>query len=435
MGSTDGSRLRTALRVAASDRDYPAAVADVARLVWRDGGMSYEVDRFVAPFLTARHRPGDAEALYTLGLIYERNGVPISAASAFRAALAAAPGHRDAARRIAMLGEEPPELESFPDLPDLPDLLSVGDTSRPERAVMTAVSERSLELGMIPLSKGDKVADRYRIVEALGVGGYAVVFRAIDLALDDPLALKLFRPGLATPAELGRFKQELRLTRRLAHPNVVATYDFGTWNGLHFITMELLDGHDLGYILATRRKLPLARLLDLACQAFEGLGAAHDEGIIHRDVKPTNLFVLHGDRRLKVMDFGLATAHDLGRQHTRTGRIVGTPAYLAPERLEEDQPIDASVDLYAMGVVLYEALVGHVPFRRRRLEGLFKQILSDRPVLPKQEVSSIPDSIDELIMALLEKNPADRPSSCAEVVALVRDVLADLDGGDPASIE
>jgi hypothetical protein len=422
MASSD--RLRELLRVAPYSPDYPAAVKEVAGRVWAKGGMSYEVDQFVTPFLASRHNAGDADTLYTLGLIFERSAVDGSAAAAFRAALAVVPDHRDAARRLAAVGApllpDVPPLDDFPELPDLPDLASV--TARADATVLRAVSTRSAELGMVPLHVGETVADRYRIVAALGAGGYAVVFRATDLPLEEDLALKLFRPTLATEAELKRFKQELRITRRLAHPNVVATYDFGTWKDLAFITMELLEGEDLGRILDAKR-LPLEVALRLSRQAFLGLGAAHDVGIVHRDVKPSNLFVLHDMKTLKVMDFGLATAHDMGRQYTRPGRIVGTPAYLAPERLDGEQDVDRSVDIYAMGVVLYEAVVGKLPFRRAHLQGLFKQILSEPPVAPKERVSSVPDLINDLILSLLEKDPANRPSTCAEALSVLNTVL------------
>lgn len=426
MGSSD--TLRRALRVPPYAPEYPTAVAEVAKAVWASGGMSYEVDRFVTPFLTGVHATSDADTLYTLGLIYERGEVRESAAAAFRAALGVAPNHRDAAERLARLDDlepaRPPSLEEFPSLPELPDLqhLSSGFDTPLDDSARREVSSRSAELGMVALDVGDIVAGRYRILAPLGAGGYAVVFRALDLELEDELALKLFRPSTADERELARFKQELRLARRLAHPNVVANYDFDTWNGLAFISMEFLRGEDLGKVLDARR-LRLHEALRLLRQAFLGLGAAHDMGIVHRDVKPSNLFVCRGGSRLKIMDFGLATAHDLGRGLTRPGRIVGTPAYLAPERIEEDAEGTASVDLYAMGVVLYEAVVGRLPFRRGRLEGLFHQILSEVPIPPRERVPNLPARIDELILALLEKNPRNRPRSCAAVLEVIDGVL------------
>jgi len=432
--------LEILLKVAPDAPRYPEAVARAVRLAGSKGLMSLKVDRFVGPFLQGQgrhaHGPMHAPTLYLLGRLYEQMDFDEEAELAYDAVLAVDPGYRDAAPRRRALAR--PAASSSQDferaLAD--DLAWVGGPAselpetRPARrplpkpaqdpSLQAQVDSRSLELGLGPLGVGSVIADRYRVEGALGEGGYAVVFRVTDLSMEEEVALKLFARG-GDPSGLDRFKQEMRITRRLAHPNIVQVYEFGTWRKARFITMELLHGQDLHALLAAAGgPLPIDRALDYAGQAFAGLEEAHLRGVVHRDVKPRNLFICDNGR-LKVMDFGIAKVGEgLDQQHTATGQVVGTPAYIPPERLRSDEAeLGPSVDIYAAGVCLYRMLTGALPFAARHVETLFMKILDQQPERPSTLNPAVPPELDRLVLKLLEKDPADRYASCAEAAEAV----------------
>ncbi len=455
--------LRSALATPSTAPEYPDAVATVAYLLGRAEFMPPPVERFITPYLTTPRTGEDAETLYTFGRIYQRSGAGESALMIYRLLLEVAGEHRDVLRRIALLGgtgePTPSPLRELPSAGDV-DTASApiqrkGLTARQRRttprrppalkevtAARTAeerrerlsqdLSERSRELGLPDLGVGSVVADRYDIVAPLGEGGYAVVFEVWDRMLEERVAMKLFRPAPKGEDDLARFKQELRLTRKLAHPNIVATYDFKAWQGMHFITMELLQGADLLTVLEEMGgQLPMHQALMLAGQAYAGIGAAHRAGVVHRDIKPANLFVLAGGGSLKVMDFGIAKTRGAGAGFTRPGWLVGTPAYLAPERLESGEAAHAPpVDIYAMGVVLYRMVCGVLPFHEIDFEKLGRMIRRDMPEPPSKFAPEIPAALDRLILDLLAKKPDDRPANCFEVQSRIRALLRNVPGAE-----
>ncbi len=285
-----------------------------------------------------------------------------------------------------------------------------------EKNLARQLAQRSAEIGLGAVEVGAVINGRYRIEGPIGEGGFAIVFRGLDLALEEPVAIKLFTRSSKDETAVARMKEEIRIARRLAHPNIVDTYAFGVWGRAYFITMELMRGKDLrewtqdcGGILP----LPVAALL--LTQGFDGLGHAHAKGVVHRDVKPQNLFVVNRGRTLKVMDFGIARAAESARL-TRTGRIVGTPAYISPERLKRGfRDLSPAADLYSMGVVLYRTLTGMLPFDEPDVGLLFREIMQKDPLPPSAVNPELPSAVDDLVMKLLAKDPKERHGSCEEV--------------------
>ena len=204
------------------------------------------------------------------------------------------------------------------------------------------------------LRPGDVVAERYRIEEKLGAGGMGVVYRATDLELDDIVAIKVLQ--LRESGEehrVSRFKQEIKLARRIVHTNVCRIYDFGAWGDLRFVTMELLDGRSLDEVMRSELDLDRQGRLELFRGLLAGLEAAHEAGIIHRDIKPQNVMVT-SDGRSVLMDFGIARQFQ-SEEITTTGEVVGTPVYMAPERLL-GREVDQRCDIYSLGVILFELM-------------------------------------------------------------------------------
>jgi serine/threonine-protein kinase len=261
------------------------------------------------------------------------------------------------------------------------------------------------------------LAGRYRLEDWIAAGGVGEVWAAADLVLRRPVAVKLLRAGYAEhPETLARFRAEARHAGSLSHPCIAQIYDYGEAEGPHppFLVMELVDGPPLARLLAAGPLAP-ARVMDLVAQAAEGLAAAHAAGLVHRDVKPANLLLAPGDR-VKITDFGIA--HAAGSAPiTRTGILVGTPAYLAPERVA-GAPATPASDLYSLGVVGYECLAGAPPFGGTAMEVALAHQLRPLPPLPP----GVPEDAAALIGELTAKDPAARPATAREVASRARSV-------------
>lgn len=259
---------------------------------------------------------------------------------------------------------------------------------------------------------GEVLAGRYRLLAPLGHGGAGEVWRAEDAVLERPVAVKLLRRLEGDPMDAAeRFRTEARSAARLTHPNVVATYDVGTANGQVFLVMELVDGPDLAQLLRSKGLPPERFVADIALQGARALDAAHAAGIVHRDVKPGNL-LLAPDGTLKITDFGIAQA--TGMDGATGPVLLGTVGYVSPEQVRGERATPAS-DWYALGCVLYELLEGTTPFVGTDVMDVMKQHLDTAPA-PVRRTDAVPGLAD-LVMALLAKNPAARPSSAAAVVA------------------
>jgi serine/threonine protein kinase/HAMP domain-containing protein len=267
------------------------------------------------------------------------------------------------------------------------------------------------------LEPGQTLAVRYDIKSVLGVGGMGVVYKAIDRELSEPVAIKTLKSDLIQqdPSALDRFKSEIRLARRISHRNVVRTHDLGESGGVYFITMEFVEGKSLKELVTSRGRLPVSVVLPIAKQLCRALEVAHEEGVIHRDIKPQNM-VVQADGVLKVMDFGIARLAerkpDAG--HTQAGMVVGTPEYMAPEQLLGDE-IDARADLYAAGVVIYECLTGRLPHEADTPIALISKVLDEKPVPPRDLQSEIPQPLSDIIVRTIARDRDKRPKSAAEL--------------------
>ena len=270
------------------------------------------------------------------------------------------------------------------------------------------------------LAIGATIAERYRIDAKIGQGGMAAVYRAMDLELGEDIAIKLFVQPSDDPQLLARFKQELTLSRGLAHPNIVRLYDIGQHQGCRFLTMELLQGTDLGALI-DGRPLEIARGLRYLIQAAAGMGLAHDKGVIHRDVKPANFFITKDDT-LKVMDFGIAKRTTQQSGMTQAGFIAGTPSYMSPEQINNFSAVSHLTDIYALGIVAYEVFTGSVPFDHSEMMQLLMMHLTRAPEPPRERNPAIPPELEAIILKLIEKEPANRIQSCHEARGPVESV-------------
>ncbi|GAA2728242.1 serine/threonine-protein kinase [Actinocorallia aurantiaca] len=258
---------------------------------------------------------------------------------------------------------------------------------------------------------GLELAGRYRLEESLGRGGFGEVWSAEDLLRDRRVAVKFLYREVAenSPVWLSKFRQEARIAVRLNHPGITAVDDFGEYDGQWYLVMEFLEGGNLAEEITRHPQgLAIPRVQVLSVQIAEALAAAHGHGIVHRDLKPANLVLLAGDR-VKVCDFGIAHIAESTTTHTLMGKQVGTPAYMAPEQwLGED--VDHRTDLYALGGILYTLLTGRPPFRGASVPALMGQHLNLEPAPPGELRPDTPPHLDRLVLALLAKNPADRPT-------------------------
>jgi serine/threonine-protein kinase len=260
------------------------------------------------------------------------------------------------------------------------------------------------------------VNGRYQILGLIGSAGMGTVYRARDLELDEVVALKMLRAHLVDqPDMLERFRREVKLARRVTNQNVARTFDIGEQDGEKFLSMEYIDGPSLGKICEGGR-LPIPRIVDIGAQVCAGLGAAHAAGVVHRDLKPDSV-LLGKDGRVVITDFGIASAWELGSSARTLGRgtPVGTPAYMAPEQVEEEAIIDARADLYALGVMLYEMATGQQPWRGSSIMKVAVARLTQPPPDPRAVAPDLPTSLAELILRLMARRPDDRPPDAASV--------------------
>src|SRR5688572_12615523 len=268
------------------------------------------------------------------------------------------------------------------------------------------------------------VGGRYRVTSLIGSGGMGAVYRAEHTALKKTVALKVLNQEMASHREAAlRFEREAMVSAQIQHPNVVSATDSGRLpDGSLYLVLEYISGHSLRELLERETRLEPPRALWIGAQIAEALGAAHHQGVVHRDLKPGNVMLLGSDHQpetVKVLDFGLArVAGDQrsGEALTRTGSVFGTPEYMSPEQAR-GEIVDHRADLYALGVILYELLSGRQPFVAPELVAiLIKHIQEPPPPLPPE----IPTPIAEYVMALLDKDPSRRPSDARQVAKALR---------------
>jgi serine/threonine-protein kinase len=324
-----------------------------------------------------------------------------AAAAALVANAAAAPVLPRA--RVAAPSQLP--TSTAPSHPDAP--MAAVDT--PAARILSSDSIRGFTPGTV-------LAGRYRVIGLLGRGGMGEVYRADDLKLGTPVALKFLPRGLADdPVKRERFFAEVRIARQIAHPNVCRVFDIGETSGAggqQFLSMEYIDGEDLASLLRRIGRLPADKALDIARQICAGLAAAHDRGVLHRDLKPANV-MLDGRGRVRITDFGLAVAADAEGLETDAS---GTPAYMAPEQFAGKGPSVRS-DVYALGLVLYELYTGKRAFAASSFAELRARKEEELPAAPSELIKEMDPSVERVILRAISRDPRARPASVAHVAA------------------
>ena len=275
---------------------------------------------------------------------------------------------------------------------------------------------------------GTVLADRYELTDIIGRGGFGTVWKARQINMDRDVAIKVLPPQFLTLKDVvERFKREAKLASRLRHPNTITLHDYGQHDNLLYIVMELLSGEDLADVLKREGRLPPERIMHIAKQVLKSLAEAHEQKIVHRDLKPENIFLsVVGDDRdhVKVVDFGIAkllqpTAEDAveagtGRRLTLSGSTVGTPTYMSPEQAAGED-VDGLTDLYALGIIMYEAVNGRPPFHNKDPVKVMRSQLFDE-VPPLRDPRLRGTLLDRVIQKALQKEPADRFASAAQML-------------------
>ncbi|MFL6245860.1 MAG: protein kinase domain-containing protein [Thermoanaerobaculia bacterium] len=269
------------------------------------------------------------------------------------------------------------------------------------------------------LQLGHLFANRYQIESILGRGGMGVVYKATDTQLDETVAIKTLPGDVMTrsPEDLERFKREIRLARRITHRNVLRTYDYGEAEGVYFISMEFVRGYTLSELLdeAANRQMPMRAAVGITRQICRGLQAAHEQGIIHRDIKPQNVLV-DAKGEAKLMDFGIARMAETMEGVTQAGLIVGTPHYMSPEQVQGKQ-LDARSDVYSLGIMIYEMLVGRRPFESSSLTGVLTAHITEAAKPPIELRPDLTPAINSIVMRCLAKDPGARYANAGELLA------------------
>jgi len=269
-------------------------------------------------------------------------------------------------------------------------------------AEVTKLKQKIVE-GNLEL-EGEQIDD-YSIVETLGEGAYSRVYKARHNDWNDLVALKLLKQETKDPEMLARTKREIEIGLELKHPNVVKMFAFGTYHGSPYIVTEFVPGRPLDEVLKKEGPFPLARACHIIEQLALGLEHAHSKGVIHRDLKPGNLF-LTSDDQLKILDFGLARIVDSDQKLTKTGQALGTPVYMSPEQVRGR--VSPASDYYAMGIIFYELLLGSPPFEGESAMVILSAHAFQKPPKVKEKNPDIPDEVSDLIAALLVKKPEKR---------------------------
>jgi eukaryotic-like serine/threonine-protein kinase len=258
---------------------------------------------------------------------------------------------------------------------------------------------------------------RYEIVQHLARGGMAEVYLARDLLLDRPVAIKvLFSEFAADRSFVERFRREARSAANLNHPNIVSIYDWGEEEGTYFIVMEYVEGRTLRQMIREDGPVPPRRAAEIGADIAAALGFAHKNNVIHRDMKPGNVLI-SSNGQVKVADFGIARAASNAQEAlTQTGAVMGTATYFSPEQAQ-GRPIDFRSDVYALGIVLYEMVIGRPPFYNENPVAVAYQHVRERPIPPRQHNAKIPVPFEAIVLKSLAKNPANRYASAEELRA------------------
>ena len=265
---------------------------------------------------------------------------------------------------------------------------------------------KTMETSAQGLTTGSTFAGRYQIIEGLGRGGMGRVYKAHDTEIKEKVALKLLSPDItADEKTIDRFRNEIKLARKIAHRNVCKMYDLGEEEGTRYITMEYVPGEDLKSTIKRIGQLPINKSVSIAKQICEGLAEAHRLGIIHRDLKPSNIMV-DSTGNARIMDFGIARSMS-GEGLTMEGVIIGTPEYMSPEQAE-GKDVDPRADIYSLGIIMYEMVTGRLPFKGDSFLNIALKHRSEAPPNPTQQNPQVPDTLGRIILTCLEKDKERR---------------------------
>ena len=272
---------------------------------------------------------------------------------------------------------------------------------------------KTIETPREELTTGSTFAGRYQIIEELGKGGMGKVYRALDKKLNEEVALKLIKPDIASDKNtIERFKNELKLARKIRQKNVGSMYELLEDNGIHYITMGYVSGQDLKGLIRQTGQLTVGKAISIAKQICDGLSEAHNLGVVHRDLKPNNIMIDRGGNA-KIMDFGIARAVK-GKSITGSGVAIGTPQYMSPEQVE-GKDVDQRADIYSLGIILYEMLTTRVPFEGDTPLTVGVKQKTETPKAPQDFNERIPDALNRLILKCLEKDKENRYQNAAEL--------------------
>ena len=275
---------------------------------------------------------------------------------------------------------------------------------------------------------GEKIGP-YRIVESIGQGGMATVYKAYHARLDRYVAIKVLHPALKQdPSFLERFQREARLIARLEHPNIVPVYDFSEYKGNPYLVMRFIEGKTLKARLK-EGPLSLVQTAQIVQSVGSALSYAHKEGILHRDIKPSNI-MLAKDGNIYLADFGLARMVQSSESTISRDMIVGTPHYVSPEQARGDSELDARTDIYSLGVVIYELVVGKVPFTADTPYAIVHDHIYTPLPMPREVNPDVPESIERVLFKALAKKPEERYSTVDEMVAAFLDAVEKADIGE-----
>jgi serine/threonine protein kinase/Tfp pilus assembly protein PilF len=290
-----------------------------------------------------------------------------------------------------------------------------------------SASTETLEAAKEELTTGSTFAERYQIIEELGKGGMGKVYKVHDIEIKEKVALKLLKPEIAADKKtIERFRNEIRLARKIVHQNVGRMFDLGKAEGSYFITMEYVPGQDLKGLIRQSRQLTVGTTINIAKQICEGLAEAHKLGVVHRDLKPSNIMI-DKEGNARIMDFGIARSLE-AKGITGAGVMIGTPEYISPEQAEVKE-VDQRSDIYSLGVILYEMVTGRVPFEGETPLGIAMKHKSEMPKDPKELNAQIPEDLSRVILRCMEKDKENRYQSAGEV----RSELEKIEEGIPTT--
>ncbi len=305
-------------------------------------------------------------------------------------------------------------------------------------ATRAETSDSSLTQATDPHSSliGVTLVGRYQVIRKIGQGGMGAVYEALHLSIGKRVAVKVLLEKFAKrEAIIARLEQEARLATSIRHQHIIDINDFGnTEDGQTFVVMELLEGESLAECLHREQTLPEARILTIAAQAASALAAAHNAGVVHRDVKPENLFLLRrkDEDFVKVVDFGISKSLrssdpdvEQSPRLTQTGMVLGTPLYMSPEQARGDDDIDAGVDIYALGVIMYEAGTGRVPFIGTNYLSVISQVLSEEAPMPRSLRPELSEEFEAIVVRAMAKNRSDRYATANDLLADIQTLIGD----------